>query len=759
MKLAFLPLIVTACLAALSFVTHKSFASGDPPGAGSKIQLTAGNLRVAFEPARNGGITSVRHGSAEVVQPSWTSPTLFKLGVVRDKQVVYFTNFDFAEFAREDADGILLFRFSKLNDGTDVTVVATAQSVGDHISFRCTVDCGPDVVCSEIMYPYISGYESLSDDPGSDRYMYPHLTGEWHTDPVQKLRRERRTFFGTQGYPGTQGVQFHSLHNAQDGIVMYTPDPDSNPKWFTLHNDRASDSIAWTVRHYFDETPGFHFEPRYEVRLQACGPSWYDAADIYAAWGRNQWWMQKKKPRPAWLEKLPLMANVHDNDHYTRSEPIWFAEHQPEMNAILGDRELLHTFWHWEHYGFWIAPDSFPPVGGEEAMIRAAEQVRSWRKTHLRHMFSCGQYWLHKDITDDIFDTQIMKMAELPRGESRKSRLIRHHDYIGDFVRCCPSSEDFQEKILHLVSKLAEYHHDFISMDIWPLGQPNPCYNPRHSHPPGLGRWYVEANMRMLEKMHEIVCAKEPDAVFGGESMAEPYLPWMQVTLMRSASAPVAWGRGGRIDFIRVPMFDYIYGDQVVEWSDWTMSQIEQCKADVGLHFVRGNIIHIADKYHHKYFDTAATGMSRARKAGDPVPQIKLRIKLGDARLREENLKHAAMLNNIQRAEFSRYFSHGRGWRYPETFAKAASQNDWRQLDIYDTDPAVGALRHPDSDKVLWVISNSRKENIAVRLQAIDGKSVVRTTLDAKPQTTTINGKQYLELNLTPLQPALVEWE
>jgi len=759
MKLAFLLIVIAAALTALSCITHRSYASSDRRSSDSRVKLKAGDLVVAFDPTHHGGITSVRHGSAEIVKPSWSSPTLFKLGVVHNDQVAYFTNLDFDEFTWEDAEGVLRFRFKGLKDGTQVAVMIAAQSAGDHISFQCTVDSGPDVVCSEIMYPYISGYESLSDDPGSDRYMYPHLTGEWHIDPVRELRSERKSFFGTQGYPGTQGVQFHSLHNARHGIVMYTPDPDSNPKWFTLHNDKTSNSIAWTVRHYFDESPGFRFEPRYEVRLQACGPSWYDAADIYAAWGRNQWWMSKKRPRPDWLQKLPLMANVHDNDRFTRSEPMWFAEHQPEMNALLGDRELIHTFWHWEHYGHWVAPDSFPPVGGEEAMLQASKEVRSWGKTHLRHMFSCGQYWLHKDITDEIFDSEIMKMAELPRGEIRKSRLIKHHDYISDFVRCCPSSEDFQKKLLHLVSKLVEYHHDVISMDIWPLGQPNPCYNPQHPHPPGLGHWYVDANMDMLDKMHEIVYAKEPDAVFGGESMAEPYLPWMHMTLMRTASAPVSRGKGGRIKFIRVPMFDYIYGDQVVEWSDWAMSQIEQCKAQVGLHFVRGNIIHIEDKFHHKYFDIAAMDISRIRQAEEPVPKIKLRVKLGDAQLREENLKHAAMLNDIQRGEFSPYFSHGRGWRYPKSFARAATETEWRRLDIYDTDPAIGALRHPESDRVLWAISNSRKEKVSVRLQAIEGKSVVNAISKAKPKTVAVGDREYSEIDLEPLEVALIEWE
>ena len=80
-------------------------------------------------------------------------------------------------------------------------------------------------------------------------------------------------------------------------------------------------------------------------------------------------------------------------------------------------------------------------------------------------------------------------------------------------------------------------------------------------------------------------------------------------------------------------------------------------------------------------------------------------------------------------------------------------------LDIYHADPAVGSLRHPDSDTVLWVISNSRKEEMTVRLQTIDGKRIVKSTLDAELHTLTLDGKQYVELTLASLQPALIEWQ
>ncbi|MFC1737207.1 DUF6259 domain-containing protein [Candidatus Hydrogenedentota bacterium] len=530
----------------------------------SLIEVAAGDLSMKFDPGYKGGITSVKNGALEIVRPDLEMPTLFKIGVVEGARDVYYTNLDFKNFSWERGKYDTQLHFGELKDGRQLAITISVASAYGSIRFGCTVDCGTDMVCSEIMYPYINGYKSLSGDPNEDKYLYPHLTGEWHANPARELREKGGPFFGTQGYPGTQGVQFHSLHTKDAGVLMYTPDPECNPKWFTIHKNKKSGSMAWTCRHYFDETPGFRFKPKYEVRIQACGPSWYDSAEIYAEWGRKQWWMKKEKERPGWLDKMPLMINVYDNEHYARNEPEWIAERQEEMNKIVGPRELCHTFWSWEHYGHWVAPDSFPPVGGEEAMIAASKKIRDLPNTHLRHMFSCGKYWLHKDITDEIFDTQIMKMAVHPRGRFKNSDLIKVFPNISTNVNTCPSSLEYQAKLFHLVQKLVEYNHDFISMDIWPLGQPNPCYNKHHNHPPGLGRWYVDANIAMLKKMHSIVFAEEPAAIFGGESMAEPYLPWMHATIMRSASSPLGRGKSGRVDYVRVPMFAYIYGDKCI---------------------------------------------------------------------------------------------------------------------------------------------------------------------------------------------------
>ena len=99
------------------------------------------------------------------------------------------------------------------------------------------------------------GYSSLTGDPEADTYLLPHLTGELHPNPARRLLEGRPQKLGSEGYPGTQGVQFHSLHGPGQGLVMFTPDADCNPKEFNLGLDQKSGAVAWYVRHYFDETP------------------------------------------------------------------------------------------------------------------------------------------------------------------------------------------------------------------------------------------------------------------------------------------------------------------------------------------------------------------------------------------------------------------------------------------------------------------------------------------------------------------------
>ncbi len=718
------------------------------------LTIAAGTLKVTFDLADQGNIVSLRSEGIEAVSNPQKA-LLFKIGLVQGSRARYFSNHDFEQFEAERTAGGARLVFQRLA-GRDITVTVGIQGADVALDFRINVQCGPQTVCSDVLFPCIGGFESLSGNPQNDCYVLPQLTGQLHLNPAEQLRQGRKQKLGGEGYPGTQGLQFHSLHNEHGGIVMFTPDSDCMPKEFNLGRDTKTDTLTWYVKHYCDETPGFTFEPEYPVRVQACGPSWYDAADIYAAWGRKQWWMEKQIHRRSWLDAMPVIANAHDNEHYSRMLPSWYAKHQPQVNALMGNRPLINDLGQWEHYGFWIAPDSFPPLGGEEAMILAAREVRGYGN-HIKHLFSCGEYWMHKDITADIFEDYIRPMAALPRGPATRQQLEKQFPRLGKYVYMCPTAEGYHAKLEHLVRKLADYHHDFISMDIWPLGQPRPCHNSAHDHPPGLGKWYVDANIELVKRLQAAVFERQPHAVFGGEGMTEPYLPWMQTTLMRSTQAPVERARGGRIGMIRIPLFDYIYGDQVIEWSAQTMSQLPQCKRTLALQFVRGNLINISDKYEARVVDFQAMQINPNRQPGDTIPPIKLRVKLGTPELRTENYAFAARANDIQRGRFNPYFSRGRSGRFPHVLVE--DNANWRTLEIYSGTPAVGVLRHPTESSLLWVFGNSSDEKQHLRLMPVAGKSIHDSTLQNEMSRHVDDGKVLVEIVLEPHELAVLEWK
>jgi hypothetical protein len=358
---------------------------------------------------------------------------------------------------------------------------------------------------------------------------------------------------------------------------------------------------------------------------------------------------------------------------------------------------------------------------------------------------------MHEDVTDEYFDSNVLKMAAIQRWEQGRQDMTRHHSHVGDFVITCPGSAAYRGTIIAYAAKVAgDYRHDFMSMDIWPASQPVPCHNPEHGHPPGLGQWYVEANLELVKGMQEAVFEVQPGAVFGGEGMAEPYMPYLHAYLMRSASAPMEMNQG-RIVKIRVPMFDYVYGDRFVSWEGYSTTRTRTCRAETALQFVRGKMMHISDRWHPKYFDipkTVETGKVILRDG----------ISLGDDEVRRKDLEFAAALHDFQNGPFNNYFSRGRTGRIPEAYSWDQEKGQWRKLEVYDLRPATGVLQLDDEGKLIWLFGNGWETPIRLRMKAGPSK-MLQSTLEAAPQLMDFRDEKYYEIMLSPLEFGAIEWE
>jgi hypothetical protein len=187
------------------------------------------------------------------------------------------------------------------------------------------------------------------------------------------------------------------------------------------------------------------------------------------------------------------------------------------------------------------------------------------------------------------------------------------------------------------------------------------------------------------------------------------------------------------------------------------MSQIPQCKRALALQFVRGNLINISDKYEARVVDFEAMQINPNRQPGDPIPPIKLRLKLGTPELRRENYAFAAKANDIQRGRFNPYFARGRSGRFPNVLVE--DDGNWRTLEIYSGTPAVGVLRHPTESSLLWVLGNSASEKQRLRLAPVAGKSAHDSTLHNKISRLVADGNVLAEVLLEPHELAVVEWK
>ena len=141
-------------------------------------------------------------------------------------------------------------------------------------------------------------------------------------------------------------------------------------------------------------------------------------------------------------------------------------------------------------------------------------------------------------------------------------------------------------------------------------------------------------------------------------------------------------------------------------------------------------------------------GMGKDHQPGQPVPTPILRIRLGGPEVRRQNLLLLAKANDVQRGQFKAYFTQGRPGRYPQGRARDRGDAEWRVLKLYDTHPAVGTLRHPLNNTLLWVCVNGRDKPIQVQLRRPSGMSLARAEHEQPLTDTEHDGVPYLTINL-----------
>ncbi len=111
---------------------------------------------------------------------------------------------------------------------------------------------------------------------------------------------------------------------------------------------------------------------------------------------------------------------------------------------------------------------------------------------------------------------------------------------------------------------LAQHRIDLIQFDSSMEAGPQPCYNPAHQHPPGIGgNWQTLAWIDLIQESQNAVAGANTNAALTAEEPAEVYLPYLAV---HSRSAVDQYEQGSQFMTYAepVPLFQYVYHDSIL---------------------------------------------------------------------------------------------------------------------------------------------------------------------------------------------------
>lgn len=417
-----------------------------------------------------------------------------------------------------------------------------------------------------ISYPLIAGLRWLGADKEDDYYIHPAYEGRLFNNFWEKMVNS-----GWRGrYPsGNATMQFTAFYDRDEGgFYLATLDVEGYIKEFSLDHHGAF--LAWAVSHYPSPEVGTRFVVPYPVIMGVFDGDWQSAADLYKTWALRQWWAQQKiaEKTPQWLIKTSASNQfISHKDEQGRDHS--FAEFvQVTLNhaSELGSPQL-GELWGWEKHGVWNGfGDYFPPYEGWQSFDAAVQTMRdqgSYVRVFIRHdgVHTFTELWQSEETRQNAIQTK--------EGQP----FVDTNDPTSPTARMDIFTEFWREEVKSFVLTLVK-HGANVQLDGFPHSPPEPCYSMTHGHPVGLkGNWYTQAWIEVLREIRSQAKAIDPDLTLASESIAEPFLPFIDLYHMREVwneVSPESYGiLAGKMEV--VPLFSYVYHEYIIPLGQYNL--------------------------------------------------------------------------------------------------------------------------------------------------------------------------------------------
>ena len=446
--------------------------------------------------------------------------------------------------ARAVADGIEL-TWEDAGGAVEKAVATFLAKPGDP-AIRCRITVTPKKgwALVETQFPRFAMNECLGTTPTDDAI----VMGTGHGGLVRYPMNPNREYWRSRhvGHsPGNLVAQFGCFYDDGGGLYTMAEDADGNEKELLMdrwwRKDRPDGTFwggdflfRWSRFEYSETTDT---QP-YDILLRSFAnpdgeeTTWYDAADLYKAWAKKQFWckktfLEKTEFLPQWTREAPVVMEFNrawfDRPAFLKK---WLDEY---WTKNFPDVPLLSILIGWEHHGDWITTEYFPVYPDEEKFA----EMMGWVKAAGGHFWPWpgGHHWnvqvgkkddgtFRLDFSKDFWERAAPHAVLDPDGKVRLDNL----GWLGggNSATMCPGdpwSVDWWNK--DIACALVKRGADLVQADQDVGARVRTCWSTKHGHKPGSGRWLMHAQRHQFETMLAEMRKINPDAMFSFEEMHE----------------------------------------------------------------------------------------------------------------------------------------------------------------------------------------------------------------------------------------------
>jgi hypothetical protein len=533
------------------------------------VTLETDTTRIGFDPARKGAIVSLvdKASHREFVPAQATAPQLYELQLTNTLAGAGLT------LTETDAASMEVKR-----EGNSVIITARHNKPSVNVECRFRTDAGSSLIFSRIAVRNVLGHALTS-------VSFPALV--WQKQLGEAAQRDFLVLPRADGclvqapgnvrdialcrYPGSP-LQLLARYDDTAGVYVATHDSKGFTKSFSAR--KKDDTLRLALKHLPPLQSGGEWRTDYDVAIGTFRGDWQTAADIYKKWTIKQPWCRRTFAQrvaagdvPRWVTEpcfnygYYLTGEIAPNQKGNRLSLV--PQQAEAWRALFGvpTTVILHA---WEKHGAWIAPDFFPPFGGERdfrAMTKALHD-----KGHRAHVPLTSLKWtLRRQRAGEpvMFDDTA---AFNKRGAASAVCGVDGRPYVdgkptggqGLGVRAyiCPATPLARELLLSTALECQRLGIDCVGNDLVGGGT-RPCFSTKHGHPPGGGNWSANALYAIYDEIRREGKKRDPNFVLTNESVGEFFIPVLD-TYGSSDYEQSRYPRHGE-GVIGVPLFTHVY--------------------------------------------------------------------------------------------------------------------------------------------------------------------------------------------------------